>query len=260
VPPAALHPTASIHPSAVLGEGVSVGPYAVIHGGVTIGAASVIGPFSVVNSGTVIGEGNVFDRYVSVGHAPQHLGYQGEETRLVIGLGNVFREFVTLHRGTPEGGGLSSVGDGCLFMACSHLAHDCSVGSGVILGNGVQMGGHVVIGDGASIGALTAVHQFARVGERASVGMLSAVTMDVVPFVLADGDRCVPRGIDEEGLRGAGFGEETIDALRRVYDVVFGGGHTIAEARATAAAEIPDYPEVGRFLDFVASSKRGVAR
>jgi UDP-N-acetylglucosamine acyltransferase len=186
---AKIHPTAVVDPDATLADGTVVGPYAVIEADVAIGADCEIGPFCRFGSGTTVGARNRFESHCSVGAPPQDLKYAGEATRLEIGEENVFREFVTLHRGTADGGGLTRIGNKSLFMAYAHVAHDCLVGSQTIFANNATLAGHVEVRDFATIGALSAVHQFSRVGRHAFLGGFTAANKDCLPFMSTVGNR-----------------------------------------------------------------------
>jgi len=190
-----IHPTALVDPEAKVADGVVIGPYTVIEADVVIGADCEIGPFCRFDSGTSVGAHNRFESHCSVGAPPQDLKYAGEATRLEIGEENVFREFVTLHRGTADGGGLTRIGDKSLFMAYAHVAHDCLVGSQTIFANNATLAGHVEVRDFATIGALSAVHQFSRVGQHAFLGGFTAANKDCLPFMSTVGNRppkCFP--------------------------------------------------------------------
>jgi UDP-N-acetylglucosamine acyltransferase len=215
---AKIHPTAVVDPDATLGDGTVVGPYAVIEADVAIGADCEIGPFCRFGSGTTVGARNRFESHCSVGAPPQDLKYAGEATRLEIGEENVFREFVTLHRGTADGGGLTRIGNKSLFMAYAHVAHDCLVGSQTIFANNATLAGHVEVRDFATIGALSAVHQFSRVGRHAFLGGFTAANKDCLPFMSTVGNR-PPKcyGPNTIGLERKGFSEESRKALKQLW-------------------------------------------
>jgi UDP-N-acetylglucosamine acyltransferase len=255
-----IHPLAAVHPGAALGEGVRVGPYAVIEDGVSIGPGTAVDHHAVIRSGTTMGPENRVFPFAVIGEEPQHLKYAGEPTRTVIGGGNTFREFATVHRGTPEGGGLTSIGDGCLLMAYAHVAHDCRIGSHVVIVNAVEMGGHVHIEDWAFIGGLSAIHQYVRIGTHAMIGGASAVPQDVAPYVTAAGNRAVLHGLNLVGLKRRGLPKETILALKNAYRTIFRSGLTLKEAAARVREEVPVVAEVEHLLAFLESSKRGITR
>ncbi len=255
-----IHETAIVSPQAEVGAQVAIGPYAVVAADVVIGAGTTIGAHSVIDSHTSIGpECRIFPHAV-VGEAPQSLKYAGEETYLQIGRGTIIREFTTVHRGTAEGGGVTEVGDHCLLMAYSHVAHDCRVGSGVVLANAATLAGHITIGDHATIGGLVAIHQFVRVGEYAFVGGKSAVVKDVPPYVIASGDRARLHGLNRVGLRRHGFSEKSLALLKQAYRIIFRIGLTLNEALERVRAEVDPVPEVANFIKFIQSSHRGITR
>ena len=212
-----IHPTAIIHPSAIIGEGTEIGPYASIGSRVVIGRHCRIGASTIIDGCTTIGEHTEIFPFASIGLAPQDLKFKGEPTRLVVGSHNVFREFVTIHRGTAGGGGVTTIGDHNLFMAYAHVAHDCHVGNWTIFGNGATMGGHVTVEDYATISAYSGVHQFCRVGQHAFIGGYTVVTRDALPFAKTVGNRARIYGVNSIGLARRGFTPELIGKLRRAY-------------------------------------------
>jgi UDP-N-acetylglucosamine acyltransferase len=256
---ARIHATAIIDPGAVISDGVSVGPYTVIEGGVEIGPDCEIGPFCRFGNGTSVGAGNRFESHCSVGAPPQDLKYDGEPTRLEIGDGNTFREFVTLHRGTPGGGGVTRIGDSSLFMAYVHIAHDCRVGSNTIFANNATLAGHVDVGDFATIGAITAIHQFSRVGVHAFLGGFTGAAKDCLPFMSTVGNR-PPKcyGPNTIGLERKGFSEERRQALKRLWRLLRSPKLNTSQALEQARAELAGQEDVEIVLEFIESSTRGV--
>jgi UDP-N-acetylglucosamine acyltransferase len=254
-----IHPTAVIHAGAELADDVEVGPYSVIGSQVRIGAGTVVGPHAVIEGRTVIGEGNRIFQFASVGAMPQDLKYAGEDSQLVIGDRNRIREFSTLHPGTTGGGMLTRIGNDNLLMNYAHVAHDCIVGNHNVLANGVQLGGHVQVQDFTVLGALSGIHQFVRIGESAIVGAGSMVSQDVPPFCNATGDRARLHGLNTVGLRRRGLAE-TASALKQAYRIVFQSGLKVGEAVARIRQDLPDVPEVERFVAFIEGSERGVCR
>jgi UDP-N-acetylglucosamine acyltransferase len=246
----------------VLSSDVVIGPYAIIGPHVSIGAGTVIGPHVRIEGPTTIGERNRFVGQASIGTDPQDLKFKGEKTELRIGNDNTFREFVTMNRGTVGGGGLSSIGSHNFFMAYSHVAHDCHVGSHTIFANNATLAGHVDVADFATIGAFSAVHQFCRVGEHAFIGGGTIATQDVLPFVKTVGNRPASTyGVNHIGLERKGFAKETIEALQRAYRLLIRSKLRAEEALARIEAELGDlHPEVRYFVEFVRSSKRGIIR
>jgi UDP-N-acetylglucosamine acyltransferase len=256
---ARIHPTAVIDPSVDLGDGVSVGPYTVIDAGVTIGADCEIGPFCRFGSGTSVGDRNRFESHCSVGAPPQDLKFSGEETTLEIGHDNWFREFVTLHRGTPGGGGVTRIGDASLFMAYAHVAHDCVVGSQTIFANNATLAGHVEVGDFATVGALSAVHQFTRVGPYAFLGAYTGANKDCLPFMSTIGNRpskCY--GPNTIGLERKGFSEERRQALKRLWRLLHSPKLNTSQAIEKAREELGGQEDVELVIEFIESSERGV--
>lgn len=252
-----LHPTAVVDPRAELDASVEVGPYAVIGAGVRLGANTHVGAHAVLEGPAELGPDNRIFPHAVLGMAPQDKRYAGEPTRLVVGRGNTFREHVTVHRGTAHGRGVTRIGDGGLFMASSHVAHDCVVGDEVVLANGVLLAGHVEVGAYAVFGGLAAVGQMLRVGESAMVAAGAMVERDAPPFHIVSGDRARLRTLNHVGLRRRGFPDEVLEHLARAHRMLFRAGVPLAEALVATRHELGDVPEVARLLDFLASSRRG---
>jgi UDP-N-acetylglucosamine acyltransferase len=255
-----IHPTAIVHSAARIDEGVEIGPYAVIGEHVSIAAGTTVGPHAVIEGWTEIGRDNRIFQFASVGADPQDLKFHGEQSILRLGDRNTVREFVTLHRGTEDGGGETVIGNDNLFMAYSHVAHDCRVGNHVILANAATLAGHVVVDDHAILGGLSGVHQFTRIGCHAMISGGSVVVQDIAPFVIAQGDRAKPAGLNLVGLKRRGFSESALRDLKKAYKLVFRSGLRLEEALEKIAAELGDAPEVKTFTDFISGSQRGIAR
>jgi UDP-N-acetylglucosamine acyltransferase len=259
-----IHPTAIVEPGAQLADDVEIGPYAIVGAHVTIGAGTVIGAHSVIEGHTTLGVGNRIGHFASVGGRPQDMKYRGEPTRLVIGERNTIREFTTIHTGTIQDAGVTTVGDDNWIMAYVHIAHDCHVGNNVILSNNAQMAGHVRVGDWAIIGAMSGVHQFVKIGEHVMLGGASAVVQDVPPFLMAAGNKAEPHGINIEGLRRRNFSADAISALRMAYRLLYKNGLSLEEAKvqlAELAAAGGDGDEhVRKLIAFVETSQRGIIR
>lgn len=255
-----IHTTAVIAPGAQLGSDVEVGAYTVIGDGVEIGDGTRIGPHVVIEGRTRIGRGNRIFQFASLGAEPQDKKFAGEDSELVIGDGNTIREFVTINRGTAEGGGRTVIGDRNWIMAYVHIAHDCQVGNDIVFANNATLAGHVEVGDHAIFGGFTGVHQFCRIGAHAFTGMGSLINTDVPPFVIVAGDYARPRGINSEGLRRRGFDGERIAALRRAYRTLYVAGLPLAEACERLRDEGRDSADVAALLDFVEQSTRSVGR
>lgn len=254
-----IDPRAVIHPEARIGEGVSIGPFSVIGADVEIGAGCWIGPHVVINGPTRIGRENRIFQFASIGEAPQDLKYAGEPTRLEIGDRNTIREYCTMHRGTAQGEGITVVGSDNLFMATTHVAHDCHIGSHVIMANAASLAGHVVVEDWAILSGFSVVHQFCRIGAHSFAGGATKITQDVPPFVMVDGARARAIGINKNGLKRRNFSEDTIRDLHRVFKLLIRNRPTkenMDEAEEIAAT----CPSVRQFLDFIRVSQRGIVR
>ena len=255
-----IDPRAVVSGGAELDTGVAVGPFSVIGDGVRIGTDTVIGPNVVLEGKTTIGAKNRIFQFASVGAIPQDLKYADEESELVIGDRNRIREFVTINRGTEGGGMVTTIGDDNLIMAYCHVAHDCSIGNGVILANAATLGGHVTLEDGSFIAGLGGVHQFCRVGRLAFVGAGSIVVKDVPPFMTVQGDRAKLVGLNIEGLKRKGLSEEQISKLKKAYRVIFRSGLLLDDALEKVKTEIEPDPNVDLLIRFILESERGVTR
>ena len=220
----------------------------------------MVGPHSVVEGRTTIGSDNRIFQFASVGAIPQDLKYKGEESELIIGDRNRIREFTTIHLGTEAGGMETRIGDDNLFMAYSHIAHDCCIGNGVILANAATLGGHVTLEDGVIMGGLSGVHQFCRVGQLAFISAGSVVVMDVPPFTTVQGDRARLVGLNLEGLKRRGVSSDALTGLKNAYKVFFRSGLSLKEAVLKAREESGKYSEVDYLLEFVTGSRRGITR
>lgn len=255
-----VHATAVVHPEAQLDASVEVGPYAVIGPKVKVGAGTRIGPHAVIEGDTTIGARNRIFQFASVGADPQDLKYAGEATRLVIGDDNLIREFTTLHIGTAGGGGVTRIGNKNLFMAYSHVAHDCVVGNGCVLANSAALAGHVELGDHVIMGGLTAVHQFTRIGKHAFIAGGAMVAMDVPPYCTAQGDRAELVGLNTVGLTRHGFTDDQIARVKDAYKILFRSKMGLNEALSKLKAEHGGHSEIDHLIDFLNGSKRGVTR
>jgi UDP-N-acetylglucosamine acyltransferase len=253
----AIDPRAVISPKAELGNNVVVGPYSVVEDDVTIGDGTWIGTSVLIANGARIGRECKIHHGAAVAGSPQDLKYKGEPTLLEVGDRTVVREYVTLNRGTIESG-KSVVGSDCLFMAYTHVAHDCRVGNHVILANCVPLGGHVYLGDWVIVGGLSPIHQFVHVGAHAMIGGGFRVTKDVPPFILAGSNPLSFEGLNLVGLRRRGFSRETIDLLDKCYRLLFRSNLNVSQAVTRIKQEVQIIPEVQAVLDFVSSSKRGI--
>lgn len=251
---------AIIDPHADIADDVEIGPFCVIGPDVRIGRGTTVGPHTVIRGPTEIGQDNVIHSFASVGEGPQDLKYRGEPTRLEIGDRNTIREYVTLNRGSSHGLGITRIGNDNMFMAYSHVAHDCRVGDHTIFANCASLAGHVDIGDWAILGGFAGIHQFCRVGEHAFASMGSMVSKDVPPYVIVSGNYARSYGINRNGLKRRGFSVHTIRALHRTYMRMVRLRVTASDAPPDVLAMAEEYPEVRRFLDFLGESARGIVR
>uniref|UniRef100_A0A7C3YZQ5 Acyl-[acyl-carrier-protein]--UDP-N-acetylglucosamine O-acyltransferase n=1 Tax=Desulfobacca acetoxidans TaxID=60893 RepID=A0A7C3YZQ5_9BACT len=255
---AKIHPTAIVDPGAELAESVTIGPYAIISGQVVVGPDTEIGPHAIIKEYTTIGSRCRIFQFAVLGEIPQDLKFAGERSSLVIGDDNTIREFATMHRGTTGGGGVTRVGNGNLFMAYSHVAHDCTIGNGVILSNAASLAGHILVEDRAILGGFVAVHQFCRIGRHAFIGGASAVSRDVPPYTMAVGNRAKLVGLNLVGLKRSGMSDASVQALRQAYEILFHSDLNTKEAVARVRQDVPQGPEVQHLLWFVENSERGL--
>ncbi|MCI0479775.1 acyl-ACP--UDP-N-acetylglucosamine O-acyltransferase, partial [Candidatus Uhrbacteria bacterium] len=238
---ARIHPTAVVDDRARIADDVEIGPYVVIEGDVELGARCSVGPFTRIEGPATVGEDSKFISHCSVGAPPQDWSYRGDPTRLEIGARNIFREFVTLHRGTVKGGGITRIGCDGLFMAYCHIAHDCQVGDHVLFANAGTLAGHVIVGDHAAVGALSAVHQFCQVGEHAYIGGGTIATKDCLPFMKTVGSRparCF--GPNSIGLERRGFSEERRQSIKAAWRLLHRPDLTTSDALARIQEQLPD--------------------
>ncbi|CAM5791276.1 acyl-ACP--UDP-N-acetylglucosamine O-acyltransferase [Castellaniella caeni] len=261
---AQIHPTAIIAPGAELEDDVSVGPYSLVGAYVRVGARTRIGAHCVIDGHTRIGPDNHFYRFCSIGGIPQDKKYQGEPTGLEIGAGNTFREFVTVNTGTVQDIGTTRLGDDNWIMAYVHIAHDCQLGSHIVIANSVQLAGHIHIGDWAIVGGLSAVHQFVRIGAHAMIGGTSSVRQDVPPYMIGAGDSFRPVGINSEGLSRRGYTPADIQVLKEAYKVLYRRQLNIEQAIEALAGLQSQHPAeaaaLQTLLDFLRASSRGIVR
>ena len=251
---------AVISPQAQIGAQVHIGPFSVIGADVIIGAGTWIGPHAVINGPTRIGVDNKIFQFSSLGDAPQDKKYQGEPTRLEIGDRNVFRENVTVNRGTVHDKGVTHIGSDNLLMAYSHVAHDCHLGDKIVMSNCATLGGHVEIGDWVIMGGLSAVHQFTKIGAHCFIGNNAAVTRDVPPYVMAVGQPAAPHSVNSEGLKRRGFSAEQILNIRRAYRLLYRSGLKLKAAIEQLEQIASEQPEIRPFVDFIKRSERSIVR
>jgi UDP-N-acetylglucosamine acyltransferase len=246
-----IHPTAIIEPGAQIADGVHIGPYSLVGANVVLEAGVKLHGHVNVAGRTAIGEGTEVFPFASLGTQPQDLKFNGEESILVIGKRCKIREHVTMNPGTEGGGMTTKVGDDCLFMMGSHVAHDCQVGNRVILANNATLAGHVMVGDGAIIGGLSAIHQFVRIGRNAIIGGMSGVEKDVIPYGSVMGERADLAGLNLVGLKRRNVDREAIHALRSAYKDIFEDNEGILAERIRVVRNKYDSAEVEEMLDFL---------
>lgn len=254
-----IHPTAQIDPHAHIPEDVEIGPFCVIGRGVTLGAGCVLANGVTIHGPTTIGDANIFYSYCSIGQRSQDLKYAGEPTYLEIGHRNTFREFCTVNRATARDG-VTRIGNDNTFLAYSHVAHDCTVGSHAIFSNNGTLAGHVEVGDYAVIGGLSGVHQFCRIGTHAIIGGCTKIVQDVPPYMIADGNPAELRGVNVVGLERRGFSVEQIRMLREAYRLLCRSNLNVPQAIEAMRKELPAAPELEILVSFLASTKRGIVR
>ena len=255
-----IHETAIIHPSATIGENVEIGPYSIVGEGSSIGDGTRIGPHVVIGEWTEIGKDNQIFQFASIGAPPQDLKFKGEKTTLKVGDRNSIRESVTMHRGTGDGAGETVVGSDNLFMAYTHVAHDCIVGNHVVMANCATLAGHVEVDDYAILGGLSAYHQFVRIGSHVMISGGAIATQDIPPYTIAQGDRAVTHGINSVGLSRRGFSREAVRAIKNAYKLIYRSDMKLDAALEAVDREYGDIPEVKVFHDFIKGSERGIAR
>jgi len=255
-----VHATALVHTGARLGAGVQVGAYSIIGEHVEVGDGTWVGPHVVIEGHTRLGRENRVFQFASVGAPPQDKKYAGEPTRLEIGDRNTLREGVTVNRGTAEDVGVTRIGDDNWLMGNVHIAHDCQVGSNVIMANNAGLAGHVEVGDWVILGGATSAHQFVRIGAHSFTSMGAYLAQDLPPYVMAAGNMAKPFGINSEGLRRRGFSADAIARVKRAYRTLYRAGLKFEDAKRELAAQAEDSPEVRALLEFVEQSKRGIIR
>ncbi len=251
---------AVISPRADIAVDVEIGPFTVIGADVVIGPGTWIGPHAVINGPTRIGSNNKIYQFASLGDAPQDKKYNGEPTRLEIGDRNVFRESVTVNRGTTHDKGVTSIGNDNLLMAYSHVAHDCRLGDQIVMANCATLGGHVQIGDYVTMGGLSAVHQHTKVGAHCFIAHNAAVTRDVPPYVMAVGRPAVPHSVNSVGLQRRGFTPAQILNIRRAYRLLYRSGLKLKVALEQLDKAAATQPEIGPFVEFIKLSSRSIVR
>jgi len=255
-----VHASAIVAEGAHIGDGCTIGPFCTIGENVKLGNNVRLDSHVVIDGHTTVGDDTHVFPFVSIGLGPQDLKYAGEPTRCEIGARNHIREFVTIHRGTTGGGGVTSIGDDNLLMAQAHVAHDCNLGSGIIMANASTLAGHVEIADRASVGAYSGVHQFCRVGVEAFVGGYSVVVKDAMPFAIIQGNHAKCYGPNRVGLKRKGYSRETIDKLNHAFHLLLSSKLNTSQAVEQIRADISDCPEVTILVEFIEASKRSVVK
>jgi UDP-N-acetylglucosamine acyltransferase len=255
-----IHPAAVVSPKAIIGDDCYIGPFAVIGDDVVLGNRVRIDAHCVIDGHTRIGDDTHIFPFVSIGLPPQDLKFSGETTDTAIGRRNRIREFVTIHRGTKGGGGITRTGDDCFIMAQAHVAHDCILGDNVIMANAATLAGHVTVENGANIGAYSGVHQFCRVGREAYVGGYSVVVKDALPFALTVGNHAKCYGLNKVGVRRRGYSSETIAGLHHAFHLLLSSKLNTTQALERIREEIKGSSEVDELVRFVETSKRGVVK
>ncbi len=261
-----IHKTAQIHASAIiedgviLGKNVKIGPFSYIGANVEIGESTEVYSHVVIKGPTKIGKENKIFQFASIGEACQDLKYQGEPTKLEIGDRNTIRESVSMHRGTTQDRGLTTVGNDNLFMINTHIAHDCVVGDFCIFANNATLAGHVTIGNHAIIGGMCAIHQFCIIGEHAMLGGGSIVVKDVPPYVMAQGNHCAPFGINIEGMKRRGFEKAEMHAVRKIYKEIYRSGKKITDVQPLILEMAQQHAAINPFITFFKNSTRGIIR
>ncbi len=256
---AGIHSSAIVHEGAKIGHDVTIGPFCVVENNVEIGDGCVLEPYALIKSFTRMGAGNKVYSHVCLGGDPQHLQYKGEDTELVIGDNNFFRECATVNRGTVQGNKATVIGSNCMIMAYAHIAHDCQLGDNVIIANSVNLAGHVEVGNHAVINGMAGIVQFLRIGEYAFLGGASGYNLDIPPYMLAHGVRGRLFGPNVIGLKRHGFSKEVRQALKKAYKIIFRSGLTREEAMQQAETEFGEVREVRRLIEFIRDTKCGVA-
>ena len=266
MPSAPHNESARIHPSAIVGAGakiaddVEIGPYAIVGDQVELAEGCRVGPHSVITGRTRIGAGTRILQFASIGEEPQDKKYAGEDSELEIGRDNTIREFVTINRGTLDGGGVTRLGDDNWLMAYVHIAHDCQVGSNCVFANGTTLAGHVVVGDHVTFAGFSGAHQFCRIGDHAFLGMYGGVGQDVPAYVMISGRPPRPRGINSEGLKRRGFDADQIRNIREAYKLVYIRGLAREEALARLRERVGEQPELVTFIESIEAGQRGLLR
>ena len=252
-----IHPTAIVHPAAKISGKVEIGPYCTIGEHVSIGTGTIISGRVTIEGNCSIGENNKIYTGAVIGSPPQDIKFKGEKTRLSIGNGNTIREFVTINVGTTGGGGITKIGDGTLLMAYCHIAHDCIVGSKVIIANAATLGGHVILEDEVIVSGLAGIHHFVRVGSMAILGGCSKLTVDIPPYCMADGYPATVRGLNVIALRRSNIPQERRNHLKKAYKILYRSGLNVHQALERIEKEIPNEHEIRHLVEFIKRTREG---
>ena len=255
-----IHPSAYVEPGAQLGNDVIIGPYSIIGPNVTIGDNTKVNAHVVIDGHTTIGASNEFFSFSAIGCEPQSFSYKGEPTKTIIGDNNVFRENITVNRGTMDDEGITEIGSDNFFMAYVHIAHDCRLGSNLLFSNNASLAGHVKVEDHVVLAGYTLVHQFVRIGRHSFCGVDTYTTHDIPPFMLVAGNKAITHGINARGMRRRGFNDDVLTELKRAYKIIYRSGYTIDGAIEAISAANYQSEEVKELTQFIRQSKRGVVR
>lgn len=255
-----IHKTAIIDPKAVIDEGVSIGPFCIVGEGVKLKKGARLMSNVIIEGNTEIGEGCQIYPFASIGLPPQDIKYKGEKTGVRIGSNNIVREYASVHRASVGGDGMTALGDNNFLMAYVHIAHDCKIGSNVVIANSAGLAGHVAVEDYAVIGGIVGVHQFTRIGAYAMVGAFSGIGQDIPPYTMASGPRAKLFGLNSVGLKRNGFPDSTINELKKAYKILFREKLTLKEALKEVQKDFPDSKEIRYLVEFIEKNKRGICR
>jgi UDP-N-acetylglucosamine acyltransferase len=255
-----IHPTAIISDDAEIEDGTYIGPFCIIKEGVRIKKGARLVSNVIIEGNSEIGENCVIYPFTSIGLPPQDVKYKGEITGVKIGNNNIIREYITIHRASIGGDGLTEIGDSNFLMAYVHIAHDCKIGNSIIMANVATLAGHVVVEDYVVVGGLVAVHQFTRIGAYSMVGGFSGVGQDIPPYMIASGARAKLFGLNTIGLKRHGFSDSTINELKKAYKILFREKHTMKEALKKIQEELPYTEEIKHLIEFIQKNRRGICR
>lgn len=255
-----IHPTAIVDPKAELDSSVEIGPFCIIKDRVKIRKDTKLLSHVIAEGSTEIGEHCTIHPYTSIGFPPQDLKYKGEPTKLIIGDNNTIREYVSIHRASVGGDGITVIGNNNFLMAYVHIAHDCKIGNNVVMANAATLGGHVLVEDYAVIGGLAAVHQYTRIGSHVMVGGLSGIVQDIPPYMIASGSRAKLYGPNTIGLKRHGLSGSTINAIKKAYKILFREKRTMKDAIKKVRDEMSGIEEVSHLIEFIEKNKRGICR